>query len=194
MKFGNCIEFFLFFISPLTSFAYSMSTAPLPTTLNAPLPCGIPSVVPIHASLPQIREKDNTKEMFYIQFKYRSHGKQFIAGHLQDKYNLEEIPFHHLPNKRVIFYWLQREYQYNEEQVFDLKSMEEVMPCIAYIPSQGLLCEKAKMAKVLYQYHGDYAWTFVPRTYYIKYDFHTKAWDVSSIKKLFQVAIKQNKK
>jgi len=162
-----------------------MSTAPLPAPLPGSL--SVTNVAELR-SLPRLAllDENKEKEKYYIQFKYRSHGKQFIGNHLQQQHQLEEIPHHRLPNKKVIFYWLQREYQYQDASVFHMETLAEVMPCIAYIPSQGLLCEKAKMANALYQYHGDYTWTFVPQTHHITYDFNSKSWDVSNLKDVFK--------
>ena len=159
--------------------------APAPGAAPAPLPNNNNNVIPIVGPPPPLSAKMANwavSDKFFVNFKNRSHGKQHLARYMRSL-GLTELGLNLLPDPSVIFYWVQREYLF--ENVNYMQTPANKFPCIAYIHSQLTMCEKVKMAENLLHYYGmDYAWQVTPETYDACYDFDTEHWNISHLKSI----------
>ena len=115
--------------------------------------------------------------LFYIRKKLRGSpvGKKWIATCLRNR-GVKEFK-RMLPHDDIIFLWCKTEYVH---EAVDVLNGNEKAPCVAFIPSQGILCEKVEFAKLLHQYYGDSAWKITPRTLCCHWNETTKSWTMSS--------------
>ena len=141
---------------------------------KAPSPAQIRLSNGLILPIPVPQRSTSGKAKFFMNVKQKSHGKQWICSCLKKK-GYEEILSCFLPDENTIFYWCQREYAFLAEDLF---TGNEKAPCIAFTPSQGILCEKVKFAKLLYGYYGDSAWDITPRTMSCHWNQTTKSWTV----------------
>eukprot|EP01083_Nonionella_stella_P158657 516643_1 len=144
--------------------------APAPAPAPLPLSVGDQANADSIPIPPKLSDKllnlDKADRFFVTSYPQKSHGKQWLCSSLQQS-GLLELTLSSLPHPKCAFYWVPRAYAYHPDRLF---SGKERKPCISFIPSQGLLAEKAKFARILYQYYGSDAWKITPRTFDCPYD------------------------
>eukprot|EP01083_Nonionella_stella_P031342 85830_1 len=152
-------------------------SAPVPLPCPPPIPNTISTASNIDA-LTQLPPLIEPKDQYYI----RCQGKKFVLKYqlntqLRNQYDLLPTTYDRLPNELCIFYWIQLVRNHDIHHALS-KSLHR-LPCIAFVPSQGMLCEKARFAKTMYDYYGERAWTYTPHTLYVSYNASTKQWNTS---------------
>lgn len=113
---------------------------------------------------------------YWIDCKHKSHGKQWIARRLRTAHSLSEVPLSGLPHDKLVFMFLQKEYAYSIDSLCTPECWSSMMPCVAFLPTQYLICDKVHMARSLHSYFGEEAWSITPRTVEVHYSFDEDRW------------------
>eukprot|EP01084_Bolivina_argentea_P178355 308314_1 len=170
---------------------------PLPTTARS-APAPLPATAPIPNSNSIISNQNSTpvpklpsivlKNRYFIHTQRNRHTQRYvIESYLKKHYNLSSISYGILPNKDCIFFWIQLIRYPDVNKALSLSINNNKMPCIAYIPTQGILCEKTRFALTLYNYYGTNAWKYTPQTFFVSYNRFQKKWNLSDyLKQIFK--------
>ncbi len=158
--------------------ASAPAPAPLPTaTLNTvnQIVCNSDAYSDV-SKVPSV----TIKNRYFIHTSRSKHTQRYVLGtHLKTNYNLSPIHYGFLPNKYCIFFWIQLIRYDDINNALSLSIKNNIMPCISFVPTQGMLCEKTRFALTLYKYYGNNAWKYTPQTFHACYNRHNKKWNLS---------------
>eukprot|EP01083_Nonionella_stella_P125444 379438_1 len=154
--------------------------------MSAPMP--ISCATPIRSTrstttdtdpLTQLPPSIKHKDQYFIRCQRTKYVLKYqLNTQLRNQYDMLPTTYDGLPNELCIFYWIQLVRNHDIHRALS-KSLPR-LPCIAFVPSQGMLCEKARFAKTMYDYYGKRAWTYTPHTLYVTYNASTKQWNTSN--------------